>query len=372
MKTYNIINSIGKIIDEEHACKSNDKAAIFGCKHRFVKEYIKLQSVKQSMLDKQKELSLQLAKLKTDEENADNISTIKQQLSSIINKLCSEHKYKESELLELVQSPDENNLLQAKNLLTLPKKQDLIKRFNGLLGLYRKNKFYQDDVNGNLAVLQDNIKQQQKELTRELGEIGKTIKEITKYETEENLSEEYDKATEYTRNTSSMYKELYFAGARLGIDYIIIPDGTWYHGPATEPGEIPENYSLDYTKLGYKKGKPCCNYNGGASTIFDGNDLILTCDYDLYRSISSKNEYPHQGWVPCYNAEQTAFFNDPSLERQFETMIIQHKGNDYLILPQGKYPDLSDYDNYRVQQEMKNSPKFMRYSGTYGKRKENP
>lgn len=371
MTADKIMQNIKKLIGD-NAVNSKDKAATFGCKYNFIREYIKLQSEKEKLSNQLTKLQSELKNINSDVEKIDNILLIKEQLQNIIRQLGSSYKYSQNELSKLMRSSDENELLQPERLITSRKKQGLIKKFNGLLGIYRKNKFHQDDVEGRLDNLQEHEKNQQKKLSEECYNIQNAIEKIEQYEKEKNLTEEYDKATEYTRNTSSMYKELYFEGARLGIDYIIIPDGTWHHGPATVPGKIPENYSLDYAKLGYEKGKPCCNYNGGACTIFDGDDLILTCDYELYKRITSKDEYPHKGWVPFYNAGQEAFLNDFQLERQFETMIIQHKGNDCLILPQGKYPDLSDYDNYRVQQEMKNSPNFTRYSCIYETRKENP
>lgn len=197
----------------------------------------------------------------------------------------------------------------------------------------------------------EKLLREQKETTdaEKLQKLKEQTANLDQFIEENKLREKRDEAFEYIRKTSPMYKKLYESGARLGIDYIVIPDGAAYHYPATSINPKQDRCFLDYKQLGYEKGNPCKNYNSGACVVFDGEDLILTCDYSLYESLTESCNYETRGGIPFYNGGQEMYFDSVSLEKQFEEMIKQTKGNHYQRVPLG----LGDQRSYKDEMHWK-------------------
>ena len=217
----------------------------------------------------------------------------------------------------------------------------------------------------------EKLLREQKETTdaEKLQKLKEQTANLDQFIEENKLREKRDEAFEYIRKTSPMYKKLYESGARLGLDYVVIPDGAAYHYPATSMDHWPERCFLDYEQLGYEKGKPCENYNSGACVVFDGEDLILTCDYSLYEFLVKNGNYEGRGYIPFYNGGQEMYFESVSLERQFEDMILQTKGNHYQRIPLG----LGDQRSYKDELHWKLlRQKYHNEKGFHGPRKRRP
>ncbi len=217
----------------------------------------------------------------------------------------------------------------------------------------------------------EKLLREQKETTdaEKLQKLKEQTANLDQFIEENKLREKRDEAFEYIRKTSPMYKKLYESGARLGIDYIVIPDGAAYHYPATSIDHRPDRCFIDYERLGYEKGKPCENYNSGACVVFDGEDLILTCDCSLYESLTRSCKYETRGGIPFYNGGQEMYFDSVPLERQFEGMIIQTKGNNYQLVPLG----LGDQRSYKDEMLWKLlRQKRHNQKGFHGPRKRRP
>ncbi len=148
-----------------------------------------------------------------------------------------------------------------------------------------------------------------------------------------------DIARKYIEEIDFPFKGKVPAWAKEGKDYIIIPDGTEYHSKDinSDPIERDDFGRLlhyddwrckgrssvyDYAKEGLMSGEPRAEWNGGAGLIFDGKDVLLTCNTQLFEVTKKRVGAQKDGmWNHFFNAKQDACFDSYDLDRQFRNVI---------------------------------------------------
>ena len=128
-----------------------------------------------------------------------------------------------------------------------------------------------------------------------------------------------------------------------GKDYMIIPDGTKYRSKDInlnppkknrlgnyDPNEYyleGETTVYDYAKEGLVLGEPRALWDGGAGMIFDGENVLLTCNSDLFEETKKAVGAKKDGiYIYFFNSTQHAVFDDIDMDREFRKVISNAEG----------------------------------------------